>query len=483
MSRRTIIMIGLLGVVLLLGLLAAWSWVPEAPPPIPPPDVADAEPLVATTVKAAHEEVVAEPRSAAAWSRYALILDAHEMLIAAADAYRGAARFDRGNAAWPYYEALCRPDATAAEHVTLLERALRLAPTSVPVKLHLAQAHLRAGNEDRASTLWTEVLDQQPQHPHARFGLGRIAARRDDLPSAIGHATAAVEALPGFREAWAFLTVVSARHGDATGAARARKRAERLTGATSIDDPERAHRLEAIGVSRNHHARRGRAHLLAGRNAEAMRSLRQAQAIRDGNDIRTELALALARSQKIGAAIAMLEKIVKRTPAFVPARRTLGGILLQTDRRADGVTHLLSVVRDDPSDRGVRIPLAQALLGAGRIADALETLAPFRDLDLPHPAGLELLAWTLASYPEEAHRDPTAALSFAKALVATRGRDPRALDVLGAALAANLRFDDAIRALDEALANPGLLGAPRAAVRQRLALYRSRLPFLQPPVR
>ena len=92
------------------------------------------------------------------------------------------------------------------------------------------------------------------------------------------------------------------------------------------------------------------------------------------------------------------------------------------------------------------------------------------------------LAWLLATCDDPRLRNPTDAVGLAEALVVeTARRDANALDALAAALASAGRFDDAVRVGAEAddlalRANDAQLAA---AIRERLALYRSGRPYVE----
>jgi hypothetical protein len=95
----------------------------------------------------------------------------------------------------------------------------------------------------------------------------------------------------------------------------------------------------------------------------------------------------------------------------------------------------------------------------------------------------EQLAWRLASC-EPPTRNGEESVRLAEALVAETGRrDPNLLDTLAAALAAAERYDAAVLVAAEAddLASRRDEPALAAAIRERLALYRSGRSYLEPP--
>jgi len=94
---------------------------------------------------------------------------------------------------------------------------------------------------------------------------------------------------------------------------------------------------------------------------------------------------------------------------------------------------------------------------------------------------LNNLAWLLASHADASIRRPNEAVTIATRVVELSGRqDPSTLDLLGAALAAAGRFDEAIAAATDALRAAETTGQTGLAsqIRDRLAGYRQRQPFI-----
>ena len=91
------------------------------------------------------------------------------------------------------------------------------------------------------------------------------------------------------------------------------------------------------------------------------------------------------------------------------------------------------------------------------------------------------LAWLLASHADASVRRPNEAVTLATRIVELSGRqDPSALDLLGAALAAAGRFDEATAAASDALRGAETAGQAGLAseIRDRLDGYRQRQPFI-----
>jgi hypothetical protein len=109
-----------------------------------------------------------------------------------------------------------------------------------------------------------------------------------------------------------------------------------------------------------------------------------------------------------------------------------------------------------------------------RAALAFEPTEPFLRLRL---------AWRLATCEDPQLRDGAEAVRLAEALASeTERRDASVLDALGAALAADGRFDAAVSIAAEARDRAARDGESEleASIRERLVLYRSARPYLEP---
>jgi len=89
----------------------------------------------------------------------------------------------------------------------------------------------------------------------------------------------------------------------------------------------------------------------------------------------------------------------------------------------------------------------------------------------------------MSAHNDAAVREPARAVTLGEQIVrTTRSQDYAALDALAAAYASASRFDDAVRTGEMALRlleNSPLM-ATAASIRERLALYRRRQPFIVP---
>jgi tetratricopeptide (TPR) repeat protein len=261
----------------------------------------------------------------------------------------------------------------------------------------------------------------------------------------------------------------------------------------------------------------GAALLSAGRLEEATVRFRKAVDLDPGDaGIQANLGVALAESGRIDEAIPHLEKAVELDPEYAAARANLGGALLQRGDPASAVPHLEKAAELAP-ERAVplRSTLGLALLGANRPADAVAQFEKALAADPNAVPALEGLAtayhyalgrtrdalglwrkvlrlqpgyapvlvqasWVLATAPDPALRSGAEATALAqRAVQATSGREPAALDALAAGLAESGRFAEAVAAAERALAAAQKQGnaAFAAEIDARLALYRAGKPY------
>jgi len=170
---------------------------------------------------------------------------------------------------------------------------------------------------------------------------------------------------------------------------------------------------------------------------------------------------------------------IRHRPDYSAAHNNLGALLLREGHLDEARPFLALAVEADAANVEARANLALVLLGAG---DADGALAEMDRILQRHPqflTRLTPLARLLAAHPSPSSRRPEAARELAGRIVAATGRrDAASLDALATALAAEGRFDEAVRVATEAQALAGPDDA--AGIRDRIARYRQRRPFVLP---
>ncbi len=178
----------------------------------------------------------------------------------------------------------------------------------------------------------------------------------------------------------------------------------------------------------------------------------------------------LANRGQIVEAAQAFERVLALFPEHPDAHFNLAQLLLVNGRPAEARTHLETVVRVVPAHTPAWEKLGEIELRQSRPAEARRAFErAVRDPGRADAA--RLLAGLLLGAPEAGPLDPPRALELARrAAAASQRRDPRALEVLAAALAANGEFARAAEVQEEALP---LLAPPQAErARERAAAYR-----------
>jgi tetratricopeptide (TPR) repeat protein len=160
-----------------------------------------------------------------------------------------------------------------------------------------------------------------------------------------------------------------------------------------------------------------------------------------------------------------------------------GLALAALGRHAEAAGLLSRAVGAAPGQVDLRLGWARALAGSGRDGEAVKVLQ--RGLDLDARAGriAVALARVLATSPQDDVRDGQRALRLAEHWAGlTQRSNAAALDALACAYAEVGRFDDAVRASEQAL---DILAASSrselgTAISQRLELFRQGKPYHRP---
>src|SRR6266851_3257908 len=152
--------------------------VPEIPRPGPS---AFTEREVMMDVAGAARRVELEPRSAAAWGEYGIVLRAYRQHTEADQCFQVAADLDPADGRWPYLMGTHLADADPTAAVDWLERAARgtvLAAARETVRARLAEALLAAGRP--ADALAALGPDTAAFPPRIRLAAARAAAAAGD---------------------------------------------------------------------------------------------------------------------------------------------------------------------------------------------------------------------------------------------------------------------------------------------------------------
>ncbi len=192
-------------------------WRPR-PPAIPAIATAGLDAEVVAAIDEARGGIEARPQSAAAWGRLGMVLFAQDMYADCDPFFAEAERLDPRDARWPYFRGLAAILIDPTEGLALLERAARLAPDSLAVRLRLAEESLKRERIDEADALFRDLRTDYPDHPRVLLGVGQIELRRSRSQEALEPLQKAALDPTARRSARAALAEAQARLGNAAAA-------------------------------------------------------------------------------------------------------------------------------------------------------------------------------------------------------------------------------------------------------------------------
>jgi tetratricopeptide (TPR) repeat protein len=192
----------------------------------------------------------------------------------------------------------------------------------------------------------------------------------------------------------------------------------------------------------------------------------------------------LEQQGKVDDALGCYLKAVEIDPGNVAAHEGLGQLLLAQGKNDEAVKEFSAVLREAPEDSQAHYQLAMALTGLGKSREAVEHyrlgLKSFENI----PAGLNNLAWILATYPDPQVRNGSEAVTLAeKACSLTDYKEAVLVGTLAAAYAEAGRFAEAIAAAEKARDLAKAAGSQELVENnvKLMELYRAGKPFRQRP--
>lgn len=312
------------------------------PPPVPEPDTAGMEDAVRRRIAIARAAVAEEPSSAATWGELGMVLQAHDLIAPAIDAYREAERIDPADVRWPYLLAVSRavegsdPQAAAAG----FRRSLELDPGYAPAALRLGDLLARGGRLEEAVAAYRRALELAPELAPATLGLGQVAQRLGRTEEAIEHLEAAAEALPNSGTALQALGRAYRQAGRREDADRVARRARQASGSDFFADPLMQQVVE----------RQASSPLLSARAADLM-----------------------AAGDHRGA-LALLLRVARMRPQDAEVEERLAAAYEAVGEPERAVERLRRALEIDARRTGARLRLALLLLDAGSVDEALQHL-------------------------------------------------------------------------------------------------------------
>jgi tetratricopeptide (TPR) repeat protein len=223
---------------------AAFFWMRgSATAPVPPALADDGnDPAVVAAVGVLRARVLKEPHSAAAWGELGTLFLVNTLNEPARPCFARAEQLDPANPRWLYFLGLTylnqgdRPGA-----LPYLRRAAEAGGGSeaeqASRRLALAETLLSEGQLDEAEAHLRTVLARRPDDPRAHLGLGRVAAAREDWPTARTNFQRCTSNPRARKKACVQLASVCRYLGDREAAEHFRKQGDYLPEDAEWDDP------------------------------------------------------------------------------------------------------------------------------------------------------------------------------------------------------------------------------------------------------
>jgi tetratricopeptide (TPR) repeat protein/mono/diheme cytochrome c family protein len=191
---------------------------------------------------------------------------------------------------------------------------------------------------------------------------------------------------------------------------------------------------------------------------------------------------ALEAMGRIAEAAARYGEALRLDAGYSPAHNNAGVLMLRAGQVDDARLAFDRAVNSDPANADARANLGLTLIAGGRSDDGLAQIHRAVEQKPELLAGLTSHVWLLSSHHDPKARRPAEAMALAQQVVPVSLNRADALDALAASQAAAGDFQSAVQTAGAALsAAPANRPDLRAAIRERIALYRRRQPFVLPP--
>jgi tetratricopeptide (TPR) repeat protein len=369
------------------------------------------EPQVATKIEATREALRAAPRSAEAWGRYAMVLQAHGLSTEAAACYRRASELSPGEFRWPYLLAHALIETDAAAALTAAEDASRLNPAYAPAYQLRAQLLEAAGRNDAALEQYRKAAELDSRSAMAEFGIGRLLLAADDAKGALPHLLRARELNEEASVVHGLLAQAYRRLGDAESALRENHLASRPGETLTIVDPVHyAMRKESVSsvslMERAIEAERAGDHERAEALFRELASLRP-----DEPEIRTRLGNVLSFQSKLQPAKKEYLAALALDPQRADAHYGLGNVLNFEGDYEGAAREYRAALAASPDHVRALVNLAGILAFQGNLSEATSLSRQAVDADPTSFAPNMQLARVLMQ--QKAYRDAIPALQTA----------------------------------------------------------------------
>ena len=190
------------------------------------PDLRAVSPAARAVIQDADREARRRPASAEAVGKLGMAYHANLFLDQAAGAYRIAARLAPDDYHWVYCQAFLQEEiGNEPEQVKFLQQTVRLKPDHVPALLRLADGEFKRDRLDEAAHHYERAASAPDGRSslQATFGLGRVAARRQQWNQVIERVAPLARTYPSLQPPYELLQEAYTALGQTDKAAEARQ--------------------------------------------------------------------------------------------------------------------------------------------------------------------------------------------------------------------------------------------------------------------
>jgi protein O-mannosyl-transferase len=324
-----------------------------------------------------------------------------------------------------------------------------------------------AGQHDLALQYYREAVRLQPEYFDGQFALGSALADSRDFAAAAPHLRAAARLRPDSREALFRCAAVM----------------------TALEQPKEAivffrQLIHLDPANPEHYINLGGTLWAMGNIPEALGAYAEAVKLQPNHPVaRYNLGTALLAQNRVREAATEFAEAVRLKPEYAEALTGWGRALTQAGDFAGALARFEKALQLRP-DAFTCYYAGIAQLMNQQPQDAVARFRKALELRPDWPMALNELGWTLATHPDSAVRNGEEAVRLAESSCqVTGGQDLKALATLDAAYAEANRFEDAIATASKVrdLASSRGQAQVASAADSRLAEYRSRRPYRQPP--
>ncbi len=322
-------------------------------------------------VRAALNQVSAQPNDAAANGRLGMVLHSYQQLDLAETFYRRAHLLDPKSFEWAYYLTVVEQiHGETQQAVADARAAVKLQASSRPARMRLAEALLQAHQYREARKIYQQLVEEEPDLAIYQYGLGKALEAEGNLAEAVVHYKQACDVAPGFAAA-RYALAMAYRSSNNLPAAREQLRIYQNT--TAIVPPEDSlmQQITALNQGGLQRAQAAQQYIAQHRPLDAARELETAVA-NDPNDeiAHTNLVAVYWELKQYDKAEEHYRIAAKLNPATA-AHYTFGLVMLDQKRYAEAAAAFRRAIELNPRDNGANTQLGRVLELQGDLKGAI----------------------------------------------------------------------------------------------------------------